>query len=139
MRVALESRVMAAALWDGHSRHRVARERVLAESELGASQYAFAETFSSLTSLPCQPPLAPTVVLAVMRDVFQPVRVLGLAPPDHEFCLTMAERLGLSGPILFDLLNARAAANWGAEEILTLDPEGHELFAAELGLRVRAI
>lgn len=139
MRILLEPELMVAALWEGHPRHRVSRSFVLRADEYGSSQASFAYIYGHLTSLDVQPPFAPSLVLSVMRDVLQPVRVLGLAPPDHEFALSLAERLGATGALIDRILNLRAGANWGAEEVATLDPLPLEPFARELGLRVREV
>jgi hypothetical protein len=139
MRILLEPELMVAALWEGHPRHRVARSFVLQPAEYGSSQASFARVYAYLTSLDVQPPFAPSLVLAVMRDVLQPVRVLGLAPPDHEFALSLAERLGAAGDLIDRILNLRAGANWGAAEVATLDPIPLSPFASELGIRVREV
>ncbi|HZQ47620.1 MAG TPA: hypothetical protein VFC07_11440 [Verrucomicrobiae bacterium] len=112
------------AYWDSSALLAATRELKLRErldEEKGFSRkHALAEVFSALTGKP-HLRLLPSHAARLIRSLARDLEFVDLGVEEILESLDEAEKLGVRGGRVHDLLHARAAIKGGARELLTLD------------------
>ena len=127
MKKLLDTSVLYAALTQEHLFHQRGAALLQAaqrkEFDLFVSQHTLAELYCNLTRLSVPPKMAPRLALEVIRrSVIASAHVVALSGDDYEAVIEKMAELGLSGPLIYDALIARAAEKAEVDKLFTLNP-----------------
>lgn len=143
MRIFCDTSVLVAGCVRQHphfSRAHPVLSGVVARTAEGyVSCYSLAETYSTLTSLPLAPRIAPAeaqlMIRLNIRAHFQLVPVdLGM----HERALAACEQRGLIGGAVYDALLIECARTVGCERIFTFNLRDYQRLAPDLADQIAA-
>ena len=112
-----------ASIWAEHPLHGPARDWVLrsraGDVEAVICQHSLMEVFASLTGMPSRPRLGPALVRAALDETCRTIGIVEIGVEEYRTCLQLAERLGLSGGVVYDLLILRAAEQARVDHLVT--------------------
>ena len=140
-KVLLDSTVLLAAHLAIHPNHRdvtdLLNSDALRQAQVAISQNSLAELFEVLTSTAFVPRIPPALARKAISRAAERFVVLALDPQDYLASLDKAVEAHLSGRAFQDLLQLRAAQEWGVNRLCTLDPARYRHCAVaslEIGL-----
>lgn len=127
MKVLLDTSILVAALYEGHSVHDRALpwlQRVSMPGEVGlVSAHSLAETYVTLTRIPSAPPISPLVAQRLIEQrVVNNLQVVELTTQDYVNVLRHLANLRITSGAVYDALIVYAAIKGEAEQIITLNP-----------------
>jgi len=127
MRQLFDTSVLIPALVEAHPFHDRAFRLLGAahrrEFDWFVSQHTIAELYCGLTRLPYHEKMTPRLAQdAIRRNVLAYASVVALSAGDYEAVMGRMAELGLSGPLIYDALIARAAEKAGVDKLFTFNP-----------------
>jgi predicted nucleic acid-binding protein len=127
MKVFFDTSVLIAALIEKHEFHAAAApwlDRVRGgEMQAAMATHSFAELYATLTRLPYNPRISPSVAWELIKENLQgAVEAISLSSDDYLATLIKSSSLGISGGTIYDALIALAAAKSNADKLLTFNP-----------------
>lgn len=141
MRVLLDTSVLVAAMVESHPMHVAAYPWLKRAKDRQVSgivaAHSVADLYAVLTTLPVQPRITPAVAHELVKhNVLDILDVIPLSAEDYEVVIDQISVLGISGGATYDALIVQAAANAGADQIVTLNEGDFRRVAPTLAVRV---
>lgn len=140
-RTYFDTNVLLAAFVAAHARHGTSLSRLqrcVSGSERGlTSTHGLAELYATLTSIPHQPRIPPSMARRAIdhvRDHFEIVVMTGEA---YRKAIDTVESSGVTGGGIYDALHARAAIEAGANGLLTWNPKRFVRLGEEIAILVQ--
>ena len=109
-----------------------------ADEQLVLAAHSLVETYSVLTRLPPPSRLRASDAIALIEANWRDAPVVHLTGDETWGVLRDAERRGVTGGRIYDMLIARAALKAGASTILTWNLRDFEVFDGVIGIRAPA-
>ncbi|MBI5242303.1 MAG: PIN domain-containing protein [Elusimicrobia bacterium] len=134
-----DTSVMVAAFWGDHPLHEASAGLFAGAQRRRSScaAHSLAELYSTLTSLPLRPAIAPEQARLFLQDVRERLAAVTLSEAEYHAILDQAARQRVSGGRVYDLLLLRCAAKAKAERIYTWNIKHFQRLSPSLAARIR--
>ena len=139
MKCFLDTSVLVAACWTGHTGHEPSLELVAAATResWACGIHTLAEMYATLTALPVRPAVSPEQAVQLVQEAERRLTTIALSPVEYLNVIRHAGGAGARSGMVYDALLLQCARKFDARRIYTWNQKHFQRLAPDLANRIR--